>query len=141
MTYYSEEATAGLRVRFEREVLRWPHVDARKMFGCPSYRAKGVLFAFLVTHGVVITRLARADREAVSRQCEAGPFRAGTKVVRAWLRLPVKSAEDLGRTLRWVKKSYRSALQGAPRDRGARQKAAQRGGRPGGGARADPVSR
>ena len=53
--YYSEEETKELRLAIEKEVLNWAHVSTKKMFGCPCYQAKGKLFVFLVTNGIVIT--------------------------------------------------------------------------------------
>ena len=110
MKYYSEEATEPLRLRFEKKVLWWPKVSARKMFGCPCYQADGKLFAFLVTNGIVITRLAQADRETLSRKYQATPFRSGRKVVQKWVRLPIEQMGDLDRVMRFVRKSYGSAL-------------------------------
>jgi len=80
MKYYSEEATEPLRLRFEKKVLRWPKVSARKMFGCPCY------------------------------QYQATPFRSGGKVVQKWVRLPIEQMGDLDRVMRFVRKSYGSAL-------------------------------
>lgn len=110
MKNYSEEAAEPLRSRFEEKVLRWPKVSARKMFGCPSYQADGKLFAFLVTNGIVITQLTQADRESVSRQHHATPFRSGRKVVQKWMRLSIDQTGDPDRVMRFVRKSYEAAL-------------------------------
>ena len=113
MKYYSEDATRALRLQFEEKVLRWPKVSARRMFGCPCYQADGTLFAFLVTNGIVITQLAQADRESLSRQYHATPFRSGRKVVQKWMRLPIEEMGDLDRVMRFVRKSYESAVRSA----------------------------
>ncbi len=110
MRYYSEEATKDLRAEFEEEVLRWPQVTEKRMFGCPCYQANGKLFAFLVTNGVVITQPGPSDKEALSRRFHAGPFREGRRVVRGWLRLSVENKRDLGRIMPFVSKSYQEAL-------------------------------
>jgi len=55
MKYYSEEDMKDLRRVFEKEVLSWPEVSTKRMFGCPCYQADKRLFAFLVTDGLVIT--------------------------------------------------------------------------------------
>lgn len=82
----------------------------RKMFGCPCYQADGKLFAFLVTNGIVITRLAQADRETLSRRYHATPFRGGRKVDQRWMRLPIEQMGDLDRLMHFVRESYESAL-------------------------------
>jgi uncharacterized protein YukJ len=87
MKYYSEEDTKDLRLAFEEEVLSWPQVSTKKMFGCPCYQVKGKLFVFLVTKGIVITHLEQADREELSRQHETTSFQAGKKIVQNWVRL------------------------------------------------------
>ncbi len=110
MKYYSEEVTKPLRLGFEEKVLRWPQVSTRMMFGCPSYQANGKLFAFLVTNGIVITQLAQADRDRISRQYNITSFKAGKRTVRNWVRLSIESKLDLIRIMPFVRKSYQSAL-------------------------------
>lgn len=63
MKYYSEEETKELRQALEEQVLNWTGVTKKKMFGCPCYKANEKLFAFLVTNGIVITKLQPSDRE------------------------------------------------------------------------------
>jgi hypothetical protein len=109
MKYYSEEAAEPLRLRFEEKVLRWSKVSAMRMFGCPCYKADGKLFAFLVTNGIVITCLAQADRETVSRGYHATAFRSGTRVIQKWMRVPIERMSDLDRVVRFVRRSYESA--------------------------------
>ncbi len=110
MRYYSEKAMKGLRSGFEEKVLRWPQVSTKKMFGRPSYQANGTLVAFLVTDGVVITRLGRAEREALYLQSHATTFQAGKKVIQTWVRLFIEKKRDLDRIMPFVRKSYESAL-------------------------------
>jgi hypothetical protein len=110
MKYYSEQETKELRLALEAEVLNWPHVSTKKMFGCPCYQAKGKLFAFLVTNGVVITQLQQADRDEMSRQHQTSFFQAGKKTVKNWIRLSIKNKKDLDSVMPFVKKSYEEAL-------------------------------
>jgi len=110
MRYYSEAETKHLRTAFEDTVLRWPEVSTKKMFGCPCYQVRGKLFAFLVTGGIVITRLPDRGRKALSQVVPTGSFRAGKKTVARWVTLRVKATKDLDRLMPFVKKSYRSAL-------------------------------
>ena len=110
MRYYTEAADAELRERFEAEVLSWPRVSKRTMFGCPSYQAAGRLFAFLVDAGVVITHLRQSDREALSEHCEIEPFQAGERTIERWGQVAVEGEHDLRRVLPYVRRSYEEAL-------------------------------
>ena len=58
MQYYNEEKMKNLRLKLEKEILSWPNVTTKKMYGCPCYKYKEKLFAFLVTDGVVLTKAA-----------------------------------------------------------------------------------
>jgi len=109
MRYYREAETKKLRTAFEGEVLNWPEVTTKKMFGCPCYQARGKLFAFLVTHGIVITQLAGPDREALSKRYPTSAFRAGKKTVPRWVRLSLKKSRDLDGLIPFVRKSYEAA--------------------------------
>ena len=113
MKYYSEEDTRDLRLALEEEVLSWSQINTKKMFGCPCYQVKGKLFVFLVTKGIVITQLAQADREELSRQYETTFFQAGEKIVQNWVRLSIKTKEELDRIMPFVRKSYKEALRKA----------------------------
>lgn len=110
MKYYSEDHTKKTRLAFEGRVLHWPQVHSKKMFGCPAYQAKGKLFAFLVTNGVVITQLDQADREKLSSKSKVDFFQAGKRVVRNWVKVPVRDKRDLDRVMPFVRRSYQSAL-------------------------------
>ncbi len=107
--FYSETDTGELRRAFEGRVLRWPEVRAKTMFGCPAYRATDELFAFLVTEGVVITRLESGEREALSRRFRATPFRAGSRTVHDWIRVPLRGKDDLEGVLPLVRRSYEAS--------------------------------
>ncbi len=110
MRYYTEAADVELRERFEAEVLSWPKVSKRAMFGCPSYQAAGRLFAFLVDAGVVITHLRKADRETLSKRCEVKSFQAGERTIERWGQVTVENERDLRYVLPYVRRSYEEAL-------------------------------
>lgn len=110
MSYYSEAEMVELRRLFELEILSWPRVTARTMFGCPSYQVDGRLFAFLVTGGVVLTQLMLADREALRRQYEVAEFKAGERVLAHWIQVLLPDRRQLGYLLPYVRKSYERAL-------------------------------
>lgn len=79
MKYYSEAETKDLRFALEKEILSWPQVSTKKMFGCPCYKVRGSLFAFLVTKGIVITHLEQIDREELSGKYKTSFFKLGRK--------------------------------------------------------------
>jgi len=110
MKYYSEEETKELRLALEDKVLSWPHIGTRKMYGCPCYKAKGKLFAFLVTKGLVITCLTENERAKVSRQYQTTPFQAGKITIPGWVRIPIGNKQDVEKIMPFVRKSYKSAL-------------------------------
>ncbi len=110
MKYYSEDKTKDLRIAFEKKILRWPYVTTKKMFGCPCYKAKERLFAFLVTNGIVITQLKKKDREQLSGQLETAVFQAGKKRVRNWKRVHLKNKKGLERMIPYIRKSYNVVL-------------------------------
>jgi len=62
MKYYDENKSGDLRRALEKEIMDWPNVSTKKMFGCPSYIVNGKLFALLVTNGVVITKLNEQEK-------------------------------------------------------------------------------
>ncbi len=110
MHYYSEETGRELRELFELEVLRWPGVTSRVMYGCPSYQVEGRLFAFLVSGGLVVTRLLRSDREILAQRHTIGEFKAGERVIKYWTRVDVADLRELSYILPYVRKSYEAAL-------------------------------
>ena len=110
MKYYSEEDTRDLRLALEEQILGWEEVSTRKMFGCPCYLAKGRLFVFLVTRGIVITQLNIADREKLRGKYETSSFLAGKRIVSKWLKIPLRDKEDLEELMPFVRKSYEEAL-------------------------------
>ncbi len=105
MKYYSEKNMKNIRLAFEKICLQWQHMSTKKMFGCPCYLAKGQLFAFLVTNGIVITELDQADREALIRRNKANSFQAGKRIMRNWLTVPVYSSKDIENVIHFVRKS------------------------------------
>ncbi len=106
--YYSQEKMKPLRGAFEREVLRWPGVSQKQMFGCPCYWSNGKMFAFLVTGGVVPTQLSDQERAGLARRFATTPFGTEKRSVARWPVVPVKDAEELKHVLPFVRKSLES---------------------------------
>ena len=109
MKWYIEEETKELREAFEKEVLTWPVVDYKKMFGCPCYLANGKMFAGLVTKGVVITKLNDQEKTELNKIKKTAPFKAGTKIIKSWVQINLEPNE-LKQIIPYIKKSYNQAL-------------------------------
>lgn len=110
MKYYSEEKSAKLREAFEAEVLQWPKVTKRPMFGCPSYQVENYLFAFLVDEGVVIAHLYKTERETLSLRFQVDDFQAGERVLHRWGLVKIEHREELSFVIPFVRQSYAEAL-------------------------------
>ncbi|HVQ01265.1 MAG TPA: hypothetical protein VMT57_07105 [Candidatus Thermoplasmatota archaeon] len=107
MQYYNEEKMHTLRGQLEKEILSWPDVNTKKMYGCPCYKHGEKLFAFLVTDGVVLIKMTDADKAAVSKDFEVKPFQAGAKrIMYRWPQIRLKTFSDLQKLLPFIKKSY-----------------------------------
>jgi len=106
MQYYNEEKMHNLRLRIEKEVLNWPNVTTRKMYGCPCYKNKQKLFAFLVTSGVVLTKVSDHDKTELSEEFEIKPFQSGKRTMNKWPQIRVDETTDLERVIAAIKNSY-----------------------------------
>ncbi|MEE9592131.1 MAG: hypothetical protein V3W28_00945 [Thermoplasmata archaeon] len=112
MKLYSEEAAGRVRLRFEREVLGWPEVTTKKMFGSPGYQAAGNLFAFLVTQGVVLTKLSPETQATLRAKHPTEAFGTGDRVVKKWGIALTNEGTDWDGLIPFVKESYQAALKG-----------------------------
>ena len=109
MHYYNEEKMHHIRLNLEQEILTWPDVTTKKMYGCPCYKYKDKLFAFLVTNGVVLTKLNEQDKNKLSKEFPIKPFQAATRTMKNWPQLPVDDASNLTNILIFIEKSYNQA--------------------------------
>ena len=109
MKWYIEEETKELREAFEKEILKLPQVDYKKMFGCPCYLANGKMFAGMVTKGIVITKLTSLETEELKKLREIKPFVAGDKIIRSWVTVEI-DPKDIKEIMPYVKKSYNRAI-------------------------------
>ena len=106
MKYYDEVKMRPIREALEAEVLTWPDVGPKEMMGCLVYFRGRSFFAFLVTHGLVLTKLADPDRTTLSRRPGAKPFDMAGRTSSKWIQLPVRTPKDLAPLLPYVRKSY-----------------------------------
>ena len=106
MQYYPEEKMKNFRLKIEKEVLNWPDVTTKKMYGYPCYKYKDKLFAFLVTDGVVITKTSEQDKKILTKEFKIKPFQAATRTMKGWLQIPVNETSDLEKIISFIKNSY-----------------------------------
>jgi len=106
MQYYNEEKMKTFRLKIEKEILSWPNVTTKKMYGCPCYKYKEKLFAFLVTDGVVLTKASEQDKMKLSKELKIKPFQASTRIMKGWPQIPVDETSDLVKIIPFIKKSY-----------------------------------
>jgi hypothetical protein len=108
--FYDEKKGEPLRRALDAELLNWPEVTARKMFGCPCYLRSNSLFTFIVNGGIVLTKIAEEDRESVMKTMRAAVFDMGRGRVNKWLTIPVRNADGLKKVLPYIRKSYEGAI-------------------------------
>ena len=106
MKYYDEAKMHDIRLRLEKEVLSWPNVTTRKMYGCPCYKNQNRLFAFLVTDGVVLTKVDEQELEALGKEHQLKPFQAGKRTMKGWPQISVERTTDLDRLIPLIRRSY-----------------------------------
>ncbi|MCX6664281.1 MAG: hypothetical protein NTZ75_08560 [Euryarchaeota archaeon] len=96
----------NFRLRMEKEILNLPNVTTKKMYGCPCYKYKDKLFAFLVTDGVVLTKSSEQDKIKLSKEFTIKPFQASTRTMKGWPQIPVDETSDLDKIILFIKNSY-----------------------------------
>lgn len=100
-----------IREAFEKEVLGWEDIGTKKMFGCPCYKHKDKLFAFLVTNGVVLIKLDENSRAKLSKAYKTSAFSTGNRTVKTWIRIDVEDKKVLKKLYPYVRKSYGMVLE------------------------------
>jgi hypothetical protein len=143
MKLYADERMTARRAAFESAVLRWPGVHADQKFGCPCYNTNDLLFAFLVTDGIVITNLDEDGRSTLARDHQAVPFNPGGRAIQRWSQVRFAAAGDLVSVLPFVRASYQAAKDVPPKrpTRGAARKRSKRQARSRKRPRTGPTSR
>jgi len=112
MKFYDEEAMSKVQNALEAKVLRWRGVKAKEMMGCRCYFYGTKFFAFLVTNGLVITKLPEDARVRLTETHGGEPFEMSGRSVKTWVRVPVKRPVDITAILPFVKTSYETAIKG-----------------------------
>ena len=106
MQYYNEEKMHSIRLKIEKEILSWPDVTTKKMYGCPCYKNKEKLFAFLVTDGIVLTKAGQKDKNKLDKEFNIKPFQASTRTMKNWPQIPLDETSDLEKIIPFIKNSY-----------------------------------
>jgi len=109
LKFYRDATMRASREALEATVLAWPGVARKEMMGCLVYFRGKRFFAFLVTGGLVITKLPDADRAALAKRRGAKPFAMSGRTSSKWVQLPVAKPADLKPLLPYVKKSYEAS--------------------------------
>jgi hypothetical protein len=107
--YYSESEAKELRQKIEDTVLTWPDVQKKMMFGSPSYAVGGTIFMMLITGGIILTRLAEAEKDALLSGPDAGYFEGHDRVLKKWICITVRDTSAIDSWLPAIKPSYRNA--------------------------------
>lgn len=110
MKYYDETISGNLRLLVEKEIMDWPDVSTKKMFGCPCYMVNEKIFVFLVTNGIVITQLKPDELKGLKKLTTPEYFQAGKRTVRKWTKIPVTSEKELMQLIPYIKTSYNSLM-------------------------------
>ena len=106
MQYYNEEKMKNFRLKIEKEILNWSETTTKKMYGCPCYKYKEKLFAFLVTDGIVLTKASEHDKILLSKEFKIKFFQAATRTMKGWPQIPVDEKSDLEKIIQFIKNSY-----------------------------------
>lgn len=106
MQYYNEERMQNLRLKLEKEILSWSDVTTKKMYGCPCYKYKEKLFAFLVTDGIVLTKASDEDKIKLSKEFKIKPFQAANRIMKNWPQIPLEKESNLEKIIFFIKNSY-----------------------------------
>jgi len=110
MKFYDEETMQEIRKELEGKILQWQGVKPKEMMGCLTYFCGKKFFAFLVTNGIVLTKLSEDHRLTLSKNMGGEPFEMASKTVKTWIKVPLKKPKDVKLVLPFVKKSYDGAL-------------------------------
>lgn len=79
------------------------------MFGCPSYTVDDTLFGFLVSDGLVLTKLLEEDQFKAFQIPSASVFEHKGRVVKNWIEVSPRNQDALPEILKWLWKSYEPA--------------------------------
>jgi len=107
MKFFDTEKMGQIRKELEKEILEWPGVSTREMMGCLCYLHGKNMIAFLVTDGMVISKLSEQDEKDLSKLNKKVSFKMGGKTFRkpVW---ELKTRDNLRTILPFLKKGYQA---------------------------------
>jgi hypothetical protein len=107
MKYFDAEKMGQIRNDLEKKILQWPGVSSREMMGCLCYLHGKNMIAFLVTDGIVISKLSEQDEKDLSKLSKKASLRMGGKTMRkpVW---ELKTRDHLRTILPFLRKSYQA---------------------------------
>jgi len=109
MKYYDEKKMRDVRETLEAKIMKWPGVVRKEMMGCLCYFRGKKFFAFLVTNGIVITKLAKEDQSKLSERVHSKPFEMAGRTASTWIQVTLKDPGRLEPILPYVRKSYEAS--------------------------------
>jgi luciferase-like monooxygenase len=110
--FYDDAKMKSVKAALEKEILAWPMVEAKTMFGCPSYRAKGTLFAGMQTGWIALHALTPEQRKRALEKPFARPFQVMGKTMGKWVQLEAKKSGDVDRVIPFLRACYENAMAG-----------------------------
>ena len=99
----------------ESELLSWPHVTARPMFGMVGFYRKGKIFAAiprnrtLANRDAVLFKLLGASEKTVSSALNDSRAITTTPGKSGWISMATESMEDVRAVLDWFSRAYELA--------------------------------
>jgi hypothetical protein len=108
MKYSDEQKMGEIRDELEKEILEWPGVSSREMMVCLCYLYGKNMLAFLVTEGIVISKLSEQEEKDLSKLSKKASSKMGGKTMRkpVW---ELKTRDNPRTILPFIKKSYQAA--------------------------------
>ena len=107
MRYFDKEKMGRIGDEQEKEILKWPAVSGREMMGCLCYLHGKKMIGFLVTDGIVISKLSEQDQTDLSKVSKRVSFKMSGKTI--WKPVwELKTRDNLLTILPFLKKSYQA---------------------------------
>ena len=110
MPYYTETESQQMREKFEEIVLPWPEVTKKKMFGSPTYSARGTILAMLVNGGIILSQLDEEQKAALLSGTGAEYFVAHDRVIKKWVLIRIQDSAEIERFIPFIEASYHRAM-------------------------------
>ena len=89
--------------------VEWPGVTRKEMMGCLCYFRGKKFFAFLVTNGIVITKLDKDSRSDLLGRPGSKPFEMAGRTASKWIQVRAGHPGEVRPLLPYVRKSYGAA--------------------------------